>query len=246
MKPLLALDFDGVICDSLDECLVTAVNTRRRMRGKKELLRTPGEVDPDLAARFRAHRHLVRPAGEYETLLHWLATRDDDPTPAEFAALCRQRAADVIAFQPVFFYVRTALRNADPEAWTALHRRYGQATAGWSDLCASHEVHLVTTKDLASVRHFNHAWSLGLADDRLHTCERFVTKAAAIEHLAARHGAAPASVTFVDDHPGHLADVAAATGARCLWARWGYSPASGGAAPIGHLAEIPLLEGVTA
>ena len=236
MKPLLALDFDGVICDSLDECLVSAYNARHRLRGKQNLVRTPADIDPDLVARFRRHRHLVRGAGEFEALLHWLLTCDDDPTAHTFAEAMRLRAAEVIAFQPIFFIVRTALRSADPAAWTALHRHYIQAAEGWTELGETHEVHLVTTKDLASVRHFNREWELGLDDDRLHTCERFVNKAGAVSRLASSHGARPQDVTFVDDHPGHLVDVAV-TGARCLWAQWGYTA---------HAPEWPALENLAA
>ena len=245
MRPLLALDFDGVICDSLDECLVSAVNAHARLRGRTTLVRRPDELDPDLVARFRVHRHLVRGAGEYETLLHWLRTRDDDPTPATFAEAVRLRAADVIAFQPVFFIVRTALRSADPAAWTALHRHYAEAAASWDELCDAREVHLVTTKDLASVRHFNDVWHLALADDHLHTCERFVSKAGGVRELAGRRGVQPKAVTFVDDHPLHLADVAA-TGARCLWASWGYASTAPEWPALANLAALLIPEGCPA
>lgn len=245
MKPLLALDFDGVICDSLDECLVSACNARHRLRGKQKLVRTPADIDPELVARFRRHRYLVRGAGEYEALLHWLLTRDDDPTPHAFTEAVRLRSAEVIAFQPVFFIVRTALRSADAAVWTALHRHYVQATDGWAALHRTHDVHLVTTKDLASVRHFNRVWDLGLDDDRLHTCERFVNKAGAVSRLASSRGARPRDVTFVDDHPGHLADVAA-TGARCLWAQWGYTARAPEWPALENLAAIMSKEGTPA
>ncbi len=245
MRPLLALDFDGVICDSLDECLVSAVNARRRLQGEPGLLQTPDDIDGDLVRRFRRHRHVVRGAGEYETLLHWLETRGDAPTTTAFSAAVRQRPDEVAAFQPVFFAARAALRDRDAGAWTALHRRYLQATAGWDALRATHEIHVVTTKDLTSVRHFNAAWRLELDDDRLHTCERSADKATAVRRLAARRGAAPGDVTFVDDHPLHLEDVAA-TGARCLWASWGYTASAPAWPALTDLASLPLMEGTPA
>ena len=245
MKPLLALDFDGVICDSLDECLVSAVNARARLQGVGRPVRRPEEVDPDLAAGFRTHRHLVRPAGEYETLLHWLTTRDQAPTAESFAALVRKRADEVKAFQAVFFAVRAALRATNPAAWTALHRRYRQAADGWETLAADFEIHLVTTKDLPSVRHFNEAWQLGLVDAHLHAAGSFANKAEAVNALAAAAGRTPRDVIFVDDHPGHLADVAA-TGAQCWWASWGYADHADGWPALQNLAEVMTVKGIPA
>jgi phosphoglycolate phosphatase-like HAD superfamily hydrolase len=229
-RVLLGLDFDGVICDSVDECLVTAVNAAACPAGGKVVAHTD-QIDARLLAGFRRWRYLVRPAEEYGALLAWLHERPDaHPTPASFAMFVRMRGDALVAFGERFFAARRTLHAADPEAWLALHRRYPEAVEGWRTLHERAEIHLVTTKDRESVRRLVDSWDLEVPDQRLWTRETFDDKADAVRRLAAAAGAAAEDVIFVDDHPGHLADVAT-TGATCWWASWGYWPQPDDTAP---------------
>lgn len=244
MKPVVALDFDGVICDSLDECLLTAYNAYRRFDGETGRAHSVSELDLDFVSRFRRQRYLVRPAPEYWLLVHWLLSQPDDLDMESFEALRGDYKDTLTAFEPIFFDVRTELRRTDAEFWSGLHRPYEECATSWDSLSRICKIHLVTTKDLESVRHFNGLWELGLQDDRLWTHERAPSKAWAIRRIAVTENCTPSDIAFVDDDLRHLRDVSE-TGARCYWASWGYTSAAGfsldtrsGASSLAQLSDL--------
>jgi len=233
MEPLIALDFDGVICDSLDECLITAYNAYHRIRGGTSWINDLSGVKPAVAGRFRQTRHLARNAPEFWLVIHWALTEKDLLDMAQFNALKPDYFDHCAAFEPVFFESRRQLQSENLSKWLALHRIYPEFLDGWEDVRGRFPIHIVTTKDLVSVQHFNRHWQLGIPDDQLWTKERRLTKAETIRQIAARSGCQPANVLFVDDHPQHVRDVAS-TGARCFWASWGFLGAQGNSTPEGE------------
>ena len=62
-------DFDGVICDSTDECLITSWNTWQQFKGERQFRYSVSEFDEVFISRFSSVRYRVRGAGEYYALL---------------------------------------------------------------------------------------------------------------------------------------------------------------------------------
>lgn len=222
MKPIVAMDFDGVICDSIDECLLTAHNAYHHLEGDTSITQDVGALDPEFVTRFRHLRYLVRPASEYWVLVHWLKTDGGMLEVDRFEQLVIEYRDTLIEFESAFFQARVQLRSAGAAHWADLHLPYEEFSSGWHAVRAACTIHLVTTKDLESVRHFNRSWDLGLEDDHLWTHERACSKAWAIRQIATNEGCSPSEIAFVDDDPRHLRDVSV-TGACCFWASWGYS-----------------------
>ncbi|UCD36641.1 MAG: hypothetical protein JSW54_07295 [Fidelibacterota bacterium] len=232
MKPHVALDFDGVICDSVDECHITALNAYHRLAGEKQWVDGLESLNPAAVDRFRSLRYLARNAAEFWLLIHLTYHQDGPVDEDQFACLSREHAATLAAFEPGFFEAREQLRSADLGKWLDLHRIYPQFLDGWKTIQASHPVYLVTTKDLASIQHFIRHWKLSIPEDHLWTKERGTDKAQAVLTFAETAGVNPADFFFVDDHPHHVRLVAA-TGARCFWASWGFLGAYGPASAVG-------------
>jgi phosphoglycolate phosphatase-like HAD superfamily hydrolase len=221
---IVALDFDGVICDSFEECLRIAHGAYQRFERRDGHCGGAEEVDREFEARFRRWRHLVRPAREYWALCD-LVARGQELSPARFAR-ARQRAESTGVlgrFEPVFFAERDQLRREQPERWASLHRLYPQFLAGWPDLRRRATVHVVTTKDRSAVEALDAALDIGLDHRLLWTRDEGLGKPAAIRAIAAAAHVPASAVCFVDDHPEHLLDVAP-TGAQRFWAAWGYTP----------------------
>ncbi len=60
MSKILCLDFDGVLCDSIDECLLTSYNAYfEKYFDKIE------KINQKFKNYFYEYRYFVRPAGEY-------------------------------------------------------------------------------------------------------------------------------------------------------------------------------------
>lgn len=220
--PVLALDFDGVICDSVDECILTATNAYYRFEGNPAWSDDLSKLSVEYVTRFRRLRYLVRPAREYWLLVYWLNTQAGDLDQTQFDALKREYTDTLVKFETVFFETRDELRKANPARWFAWHRLFPEFIIGWEELRGRCSAYIVTTKDLRSVQSFNELWNLGLERDRLWTREGSCSKPSAIVQIARLEGCAAADIAFVDDHPEHLREVSA-TGARCYWAAWGYT-----------------------
>lgn len=222
MQTLLALDFDGVICDSVDECHLTALNAWRLLNGREQPLTDFEALDQSAVERFRRLRHLAHSAPEFWALIHFTYHEPGAVGRARFESKMQAEAASLAAFEPLFFKARGQLRSTDPGRWLALNRMYPQFQAGWERIKGRLPLFIITSKDRESIRCFDRIWDLGIPDSHLWTKERGMDKAQALVSLARQADCPPQNFIFVDDNPHHLQQVAT-TGARCFLARWGYT-----------------------
>ena len=223
---LLALDFDGVICDSAREAFVVAVRTFAETFPEHPLP-AAAEGDTGLLARFLEVMPLGNRAEDYAVILAALATSRPLPDQAAYDAFLASVGKERLrAFHKRFYRVRAAWAERDPAGWLAcmapyrgvcelLRRRAGDVRLG-----------IATAKDRASVRSLLAAYGIAdlFPDGFVLDKEAGEKKRDHVTKLAAQAGVAPAEVTFVDDKVNHLEDVAG-VGARCVLATWGYNGA---------------------
>ena len=222
MKPIVALDFDGVICDSIDECMLTAFNAYHAFQGHPKWFDNLSKINPEFSERFRLSRHLVRPAKEYWLLVHLMFNYDDYVDQSQFDIFKKQYSEILVKFEPVFYATRHRLRLGNLAGWSDLHRIYPEFLQGWEKVRNRSSVHLVTDKDLWSVEYFIELWGLDIHRASLWTKEKQLSKASAIEQIAQQTRCPTRKILFVDDNPYYLNEVSK-TGAFCFWASWGYS-----------------------
>jgi phosphoglycolate phosphatase-like HAD superfamily hydrolase len=221
---VLALDFDGVICDSAREAFRVAVETFAS-EWPEHALPARAAQDAALYARFLEAMPLGNRAEDYAVVLAALARGAPLPDQAAYDAFRASLPAERLrAFHRAFYRVRAAWAERDPDGWLAemqaypglpalLRRRAGEARLG-----------IATAKDRASVRRLLASYGIAdlFADDFVLDKEAGEKKRDHVVELAARAGCPPAAVTFVDDKVNHLEDVAP-LGARCVLASWGYN-----------------------
>lgn len=237
MRPVLVLDFDGVICSSAREVTAVAVEAYRDLAPRSALVAAVDErrhgrpwPDYDVAA---------DPVFEPFLELLPLGNRAED-----FGVACRAveagvELADQAAYDryfdtvdagwrrryhEAFYAARTRLREADLDGWLALHRDYPL----FSELLRRRGGDVVpaiaTAKDRTSVRLLLERFGLAelFPDQRLLDKEAGVSKRAHLERLADRLGCAFRDMTFVDDKVNHLESVAP-LGVRPVLAGWGFN-----------------------
>jgi phosphoglycolate phosphatase-like HAD superfamily hydrolase len=221
---VLALDFDGVICDSAREAFIVALRAYRRVL-------SPGfarsERDDELFAEFVALIPLGNRAEDYAVALTALERGRALADQAAYDAFRTELDSSALrAFHKQFYRERHAFRERDGAGWHAHMRAY----PGICDLLRRRAgdavLAIATAKDRRSVRALLAHY--GVADL---VPEQFVldkeTSASKREHvrlIAERAGVPASEVTFVDDKVNHLEDVAG-IGARCVLAAWGYNGA---------------------
>ena len=241
MEKVLAIDFDGVICDSRDECLITAYISYQSLLGKKKELVNLEDFDRDFVSRFRKLRYLVRHANDFWLLIHLLLAGTERIELSEFNTL-KEKHRDVLTkYKPVFYETRNYFRSLDIERWTNLHRPYSEFQTGWIAIREGFKVYVVTSKDLASVQHFSKLWNLEIATEKIWSNEKQSSKAQAVHNIMEESNVSSNQLFFIDDHPDNLIDVMK-TGATCFWATWGYTPAdytfTGNVRKLNNLVEL--------
>ena len=224
MKPVVALDFDGVICNSMDECMRVAFGAYEEWRTG---VPTPLSVETALPAGFdeyfRTYRYLVRPAEEYWLIVRAYQEGGAPLLPQEFARLAGDAQPQLTEFAPIYFRTRERLRDSSMERWLGLHAMYPEFGEGWIQLRRQALCYIVTTRDRESVSRLLSMLDVDIPAERRWTKERSGGKPAAILDIAGECGRKPSEILFVDDHPGHLRDVRS-TGAFLFWAAWGFWP----------------------
>ena len=214
---MLVLDFDGVVCDALEECaLVTwhglASVDLTTVKGAELLAQVPAPF----VARFRHVRNYSRLLDHF-FVAHQRGS-DNIRTQHEFDALFSSLDPDdVQAFVQGATTVRDLLRENDGEFWLGMHTLY----PGVAGLMRRHagETAIVTAKDERSV------WEIL----RWHGLDQTVTevigecgaKAEAVERLAREANVPTSDVTFIDDNLANVVRVGG-VGTRAMWASWGY------------------------
>lgn len=227
----LALDFDGVLFDSVPECLRLSYAVFRSLEEGGDA--NPGsalqmEPSPQDSRRFLARRGLVRPAGHYYLLWKWLrAWPERALTAASFEALEHEFPAAVRAFEERFFAWRTALRETSPERWLELNQPFPGVVEHWSRLRRIPRF-VVTTKDRESVSFLLAAHGLEITG--LYAKGDFALKTEPLRAIVESGPFASERVLFVDDNASHLRDGLAA-GVTARWAAWGYDAEGELAAP---------------
>jgi phosphoglycolate phosphatase-like HAD superfamily hydrolase len=223
---LLALDFDGVICDSAREAFRVTVETFAAEFPEYAL--PPGAADDaGLYARFLEAMPLGNRAEDYAVLLAAIVSGVSLPDQAAYDAFRGSLAPERLrAFHERFYRVRAAWAERDPAGWLAQMQPYPRLCALLRRRAGEVRLGIATAKDRASVRRLLAAYGIAdlFPDGFVLDKEAGERKGDHVTKLAAEAGIEPAEVTFVDDKVNHLEDVAG-LGARCVLAAWGYNGA---------------------
>jgi len=234
---ILALDFDGVLCDSSREVFVVAVDayaTREpgsvlleRLRPLRDdaLAGSDGFRSDALYVTFSELLPLGNRAEDFGVSLRAVENRleisDQDQYDAYFGSIDSDWLA---SFHREFYGARSRLREADTAAWLGLHLPY----PGLAEVLRSHrgrtEPAVATAKDARSVHLLlEHLGYDGVFDPQLILDkETGVKKTHHLQALHERTGVDFDRITFVDDKVNHLVTVAA-LGVRPILAGWGFN-----------------------
>jgi phosphoglycolate phosphatase-like HAD superfamily hydrolase len=234
---VIALDFDGVLCDSVRETFATAIHTYRKTAPDSAVVRRICDrlgrwpwTDPAIATdpdfeRYEALVPLGNRAEDFGVALLSLDLELD---------LTDQEAYDnfyetldptwLDTFHRRFYETRNAIRALDRDAWLALHHDYPSFSSDLHRIAGQARLAIATAKD---------GRSLDLLLDRLGVSEIFdrdlrfdketgVQKTAHLTELARRLDIPFKDVTFVDDKVNHLKKVSP-LGVRPVLAGWGHN-----------------------
>jgi phosphoglycolate phosphatase-like HAD superfamily hydrolase len=218
MAEVIALDFDGVLCDGVAECLLVswlAFADQVEPGDSFALLET---IPPDFRNRFARCRNFVRHSGHF--IIPFLSGATFE-TQADFDAAYRAvEAGGLETFLRRFEARRKQLRRDQPAQWLALHTLYPGVGAALQ--ATRLPLFIVTAKDTASVLAILEAAGAPFSEDRIYG--GVTAKLAAFHDIARQSGCSPERIAIYDDNVLNVAEARGA-GFDAIWATWGYSSA---------------------
>lgn len=213
-RPLVFLDFDGVICDSLPECYAVS---RAAFYGLH--LRSPEpEKGPGDEALFRRLRPYIRRGGDY--MFIQLALRDglEPRSQADFDALIVKRRELDDHFHGLFYQARRELLATDPERWYALNPLYPGMAELLGRYGGDERFLILSTKEAAFIEKILAFNGIAWDSSRVY-CSGKEEKISFIDRVMDERKAERA--IFIDDQIDHFKG-ASRHDLRCLLADWGY------------------------
>lgn len=216
MTGALVVDFDGVVCDALEECALVTWLGLHGVDPDIPVSKYQRAMPPRFAKKFATVRNFARTLDEF-VVAH--AGRDLEPrNRIEFDLLLDAFSRDSVkAFVQRANAARKRCRNEEPSFWLALHSLY----PGIPDLLQRHagRVHVITAKDTSSV------WSIlrhcGLEKTVAQVYGEVSAKDSVMLDLCSANQIDVMQTVFVDDNLANVERVAA-VGAQAQWATWGY------------------------
>jgi len=209
------LDFDGVICDSIDECMLTTYNSF-----KDTNIINISDVPNHFRKYFYEYRYHVRPAKEYFLLCRAFAENIDLST-SNFEEFRKLYENEMNNFESIFFQKRFELKK-NIELWLSYHKIYEHANQFISSI--TDRIFILTTKDYDSVNILASHFGFIKKIEDIYSREISSDKAILFENLFKKHKSLLNSkrIVFVDDNEFHLASVSQFP-IQLYFASWGYA-----------------------
>ena len=213
---VIALDFDGVICDGLDECLLVSWLSFADRVQPSDGIPLLDTIPSSFKDRFARCRSFVRHSGHFIIPFLFSATFE---TQADYDAAYRTVDTGTLeAFLRRFEACRKRLRQDQPEQWLALHSLYPGVRSALQT--ARVPLFIVTAKDTASVLAILEEASVPFGEDRIYG--GVTAKLAAFDDIMRRSGCRPDRIAIYDDNVLNVAEALGA-GFDAVWATWGFS-----------------------
>jgi phosphoglycolate phosphatase-like HAD superfamily hydrolase len=214
-------DFDGVLVNSMEECLVNSYNAYIQYEGESLIDRPIFKVPAVNRAHFLNYRKFVRPAGEYYLLHKSLDEKADIHKFQGFEAYAHLNEGDVRSFQKIFFEKREEIRSNNLDQWLNLHHLYLHIADAWRALKQDFSFLIVSNKDRKSIELLLDHFGLRSMVDEIFGSDFSNDKRLIIQHIIDTKNISPGNILFIDDHFGHLADVKE-LGIHLGFANWGF------------------------
>ena len=205
-KKIIIFDFDGVVCDSTDECMVTSWNAWEEWGSRKNFRKTVNEFSKEEKSSFRKVRPRVRGAGEYYILRRAFSEEINIEDQETYNNLEKHWQEYIEPFKSIFFKARDRLRKDDVSAWIDLHPIFDNVIEVMKILNKQDRLYVATLKDAKSVMLILNKQGINLSDKKLLDQSQIKTKLQALDIFRKRLGCNKDDRIFIDDNVTHLLD----------------------------------------
>jgi phosphoglycolate phosphatase-like HAD superfamily hydrolase len=220
---LLALDFDGVICDSMDECLYVSYFAYKGVSDVVDI--NLSRIPISRQIEFRKYRYLVGPGHHYYYLwkaIHERGSNNSKSFEQHFIEIVDMEDHKADAFATEFYQMRKLLRKHDQKKWIQLNQLYDQPKKALSIKGNTNNVVIVTSKDRESVHDILKENDIDIKREEIYGREFSVDKNEIFQALSVEREVDLSNISFVDDNIENLVN-AKSIGIMSYLAVWGYN-----------------------
>lgn len=229
----LALDFDGVICNSVEECLRTSLISWISL--SKDLafaqaFRVLGDFDA--SARLRPHFYRLRPwcsTGSDFVVLQALISQTPDPERQELSGRNFAEYRDacppdrIKAYREVFYRVRDFLCSSHVAWWMEGNNPYPWVEGNLQSLAFNSQVIILSTKKAGFISAILRTWGVEWPSGRIYEAGPGVAKVHVLQELYGVSRNYRGNWILVDDFLPHLQEAQHLPFIRGIHAQWGYT-----------------------
>ncbi len=212
---LIALDFDGVVVDGIDECMLITWNVlhnRPLNDFNQEVLKS---IPRPMASRFHKLRNFVRHDGHFIVSFTDAGKEmiDNDKFIAIYESIPSKEKE---IFREGFIQYRKQARNTYPAFWAELHRPLLDISKLFRTI---HDIYIVSGKDEESISFILSKNGLNISTDKIFG--RMTNKNKTLISLKEKAIVENKEMLFIDDNIQNVID-ALDHGVQSFWAGWGY------------------------
>ena len=214
----LALDFDGVVSDSIKECLATAFNAFSRQQGDSVFRTDISQFSSEEIQTFERTRSFIRRGEDYVYLLKAAADEVTIKSQNDFDAFTSSHESLRSVYRELFYAQRQRLQTEYLEEWLALNPLYPNLETFLQRIHDPACIFIVTTKDLVSVKLILNAHGIELGPDQLFQATKHYRKPQILNHILEMNQIGSNQIIFIDDHADTILEVSKNTDLRCYFA----------------------------
>ena len=204
-KKLIVFDFDGVVCDSTNECMLTSYNAWLKFNNLNNYCHNLEEFSKVYKNNFQFLRPYVKSAGEYY-VLHKILTeqRQINVNHQTYEELCEKYKYNFFDFGKIFYKERDKMKEMNFKYWISLHEIYNNVLECMRKFYAESRLYIVTLKDGKSVMNILEAYNLKIDNQFLIDKSIIYKKIDALNMIVKNNYAEKKSMVFLDDNINHL------------------------------------------
>ena len=201
----VVFDFDGVVCDSTNECMVTAWNTWERWKKRDRFRQSLDEFTQPEIDTFKPLRPYVRGAGEYYILMRAINSSDVSiSSQKDFDNFHKKWEGQLNSFKDIFFNERNRLREEDMDSWIELHDVYTDVINVMKNLHSEGRLLIATMKDGESVKLILKKNGLEILPENILDQSQISSKFEALNYFLMDKKIKKEELCFIDDNITHL------------------------------------------
>jgi len=237
---VLALDFDGVIADSLKECLVMGFNAFSKYKQQDRKIHHLNELDLQMMEESKRIRKYIRTGEDYVFIFLALDENVVINDQREFDTFKEKNRTLQPVFHDLFYQQREWFSRVWPHQWIELNPLYPNMTNYLQTFKNLHRLFIITTKEIEYVHLILKAHGIVLKEDNCNHAHADWSKKDIIHKIIKQLNISAAQFHFIDDQADTLLKVQP-LGIHCYLAAWGYNDAEqAGLAARNHIDALQL------